>query len=220
MGSPTLHRKEQNLQWPTNEQIGDVRTPVWAVPDASQPEGKSIVTQKWADWRHYAYQPQGPQCLRAGDKISSGPQVGILATQPLSPKGHYNFRAREKMSSGPQVGYIGYNAVFRVLNGSQQGRNSALACKRGKLATQPLPSGGSPTLKSGRQNEQCPTSGQTGYITAAILGVPNDYGRGTKSTKAHKGANCKHKPFQVGGPQGFTRGDKTGSGRHVASLGT
>ena len=34
--------------------------------------------KKWADWLHNPYRLGGPQRFRAGDKISSGPQVGAL----------------------------------------------------------------------------------------------------------------------------------------------
>ena len=44
--------------------------------------------------------------------------------------------------------------------------------KVGKVATQPLPPGGSPPLWSGGQNHKWPTSGQGEYITAAAWGCP------------------------------------------------
>ena len=41
---------------------------------------KSEVVHKWADWLRIMCLPGGPQGLRAGDKIRSGPMVGALAT--------------------------------------------------------------------------------------------------------------------------------------------
>ena len=43
----------------------------------------------------------------------------------------------------------------------------------GGLATHPLPYGGSPTLHSGGQNEEWPTTGQVGYLTPALWGFPD-----------------------------------------------
>ena len=42
----------------------------------------------------------------------------------------------------------------------------------GKVATSPLPSRGSPALQSGGQNQKWPTSGQSGYVTPALSGIP------------------------------------------------
>ena len=42
----------------------------------------------------------------------------------------------------------------------------------GKVATSTLPSRGSPPLQSGGQNQKWPTSGQGGYVTPAVSGIP------------------------------------------------
>ena len=34
------------------------------------------MAHKWAGWPHKRYRVEGPQSFKAGDKISSGPQVG------------------------------------------------------------------------------------------------------------------------------------------------
>ena len=38
------------------------------------------MAHKWADWLQITVVWGGPQCFRAGDKISNGSQVGGLAT--------------------------------------------------------------------------------------------------------------------------------------------
>ena len=63
------------------------------------------------------------------------------------------FRAGGKIRSGPQVG---------------------------KVATSPLPSQESPPLQSGGQNQKWPTSGQSGYVTPAVSGIPTALERGGK----------------------------------------
>ena len=45
--------------------------------------------------------------------------------------------------------------------------------------------GGCPPLQSGRQNQEWPTSGQRGYATPAVLGIPTASERGAKSEVAH-----------------------------------
>ena len=98
------------------------------VPNTSRRGTKSAMAHKWAGWLHNRYCLGGPQHFKAGDKISSGPQVGRVATQPLL-------------------------------------------------------SGGSPTLQSGGRNQQWPTSGPGGYTTPTVWGVPNASQRGTKNQK-------------------------------------
>ena len=48
----------------------------------------------------------------------------------------------------------------------------------GKVATSPLPPGGSPPLQSGAQNQKGPINGQGGYVTRAASGIPTASERG------------------------------------------
>ena len=75
--------------------------------------------------------------------------------------GPLRFRAGDRIRSGPLVG---------------------------KVATQPLPPGGSPPLQSGGQNQKWPTCGQGGYVTPAASGVPSASERGAESEVARKSA--------------------------------
>ena len=79
-GAPTLQSGGQNQQWPTKRQIGYITPAMRGVSNASEWGTKSTVAQKWADWQHHHSHVGGPQHLRAGDRINSGPQVGKLAT--------------------------------------------------------------------------------------------------------------------------------------------
>ena len=65
----------------------------------------------------------------------------------------------------------------------------------GKVATQPLPPRGSPTLHNGGQHQKWPTSEQGGYITPAAWGVPSASERGAESQVAHKWVKWLHKPL-------------------------
>ena len=119
----------------------------------------------------------------------------------------------------------------------------------GKVATSPLPPQGSPPLQSGGQNQKWPTSGQGGYITPAVWGVPTASERGdririgpqvgkvatsplppegspplqsggTESELAHKWARWLHHPCRLGGPHRFRAGGRIRSGPQVGKVAT
>ena len=56
---------------------------MWGIPNASKGGTKSEVAHKWADWLHHQCCLGGPRYFKAGDKIKSGSQVGLLATSSL-----------------------------------------------------------------------------------------------------------------------------------------
>ena len=93
----------------------------------------------------------------------------------------------------------------------------------GKVATQPLPPGGSPAHHSDEANQKWPTGGQGGYMTPAASGVPTVLERGTKSEVAHKWARWLHNPCRLGGSKGQNeRWPTSGQGGYIipAALGT
>ena len=49
-------------------------------PNASHRGTKTAVAHKWADRLDSPCRLGGTQCFKAGDKISSCPQVGVVAT--------------------------------------------------------------------------------------------------------------------------------------------
>ena len=67
----------------------------------------------------------------------------------------------------------------------------------GKVAAEPLPTGGSPQLHGGGQNQKWPTSGQGGYITPAAWGVPTASEREGLSTdpSGQVGSSLKQRCF-------------------------
>ena len=71
----------------------------------------------------------------------------------------------------------------------------------GKLPTSPLPYRGSPPMQSGGQNQKWPTSGQIGYLTPAVSGIPAASERGAKLELAHKWANWLPHPCRIGDPR-------------------
>ena len=90
----------------------------------------------------------------------------------------------------------------------------------GKLATSPLPYRGSPPLQSRGQNQKWPQSGQIGYLTPAVSGIPTASERGAKSEVAHKWANWLPHPCRIEEPHRFRAGGKIRSGPQVGKLAT
>ena len=89
-----------------------------------------------------------------------------------------------------------------------------------KVATYPLPPGGSPPLWSGGQNQRWPTSGQGGYITPAAWGVPTASERGAELEVAHRWARWVHNPCRLGGPHCFPAGGRIRGGPQVGKVAT
>ena len=90
----------------------------------------------------------------------------------------------------------------------------------GKVATKPLPPGGSPPLQSGGQNQRWPTSGQGGYITPTARGVPTASEWGAESEVAHKWARWLHNPYRLGGPHRYRVEGAFRSGPQVGKVAT
>ena len=79
----------------------------------------------------------------------------------------------------------------------------------GKVATSPLPPQGSPLLQSGGQNQKWPTSGQGGYITAAVWGVPTASERGDRIRIGPQVGKVATSPLLPGGSPPLQSGGKT-----------
>ena len=90
----------------------------------------------------------------------------------------------------------------------------------GKLATSPLPYGGSPPLQSGGQDQKWPTCGQSGYVTPADLGIPTASERGAKSEVAHLWEKWLRHPYRLGGPHRCRAGGKIRRGPLVGKVAT
>ena len=88
----------------------------------------------------------------------------------------------------------------------------------GKMATSPLPYRGSPPLQSGWQNQKWPTSGQSGYLTPAVSGIPTALERGAKSEVAHKWAKWLPHPCRIGDPHCCRAGGRIRSGPQVGKV--
>ena len=83
-----------------------------------------------------------------------------------------------------------------------------------------MPTGGSPQLQSGGQNQILLTSGRGGYLTPAASGIASASERGAKSKVAHLWASGLHKPCRLGGPLRFRAGSRIRSGPQLGKVAT
>ena len=249
-GSPPLQSGGQNQMWPTSGQNGYLTPAVSRIPTTSERGAKSEVAHKWAKWLPHPCRIGDPHRFRAGGKIRSVPQVGKVATSPLPYRGSpppQSGGQSQKWSTSGRTGYL-TPAVSGIPTASERGAKSEVAHKWakwlphpcrigdlhrfraggkirsgpevGKMATSPLPSRGSSPLQSGWQNQKCPTSGQSGYLTPAVSGIPTASERGAKSEVAHKWAKWLPHPCRIGDPHRFRAGGKIRSGPQVGKMAT
>ena len=87
-----------------------------------------------------------------------------------------------------------------------------------KIVRKPAKHGGYD--QSGGQNQKWPTSGQNGYLTPAVSGIPTASERGAKSEVAHKWAKWLPHPCRIGDPHRFRAGGKIRSGPQVGKVAT
>ena len=245
LGSPRCSAWEQNQKWPTCGHSGYLTPAVSGVPDALH-----------------------------GHKIRNGPHVGTVATQPLPSRGSpmlctgtksemahmwaqwlpnpcclggLQCSAREHNQKWPTCGHSGYltPAVSGVPN-ALHGHKIRNGPHVGTVATQPLPSQGSPMLCTGtksemahmwaqwlpnpcclggpqcsarEQNQKWPTCGHSGYLTPAVTGVPN----ALLGNKIRNGHTCGHSGYltpAVSGVPNALHGNKIRNGPHVGTVAT
>ena len=249
-GSPPLQSGGQNQKKPTYGQNGYVTPAVSGVPTAAERGAKSKVAHLWAKWLRHPCRLGDPHRFRAGGKIISGPQVGKMATSPLPSRGSPPLESGGQNQKWPISGQNGYvtPAVLGIPTASERGAKSEVAHLWakwlrhpyrlrdphrfraggkirsgplvGKMATSSLPSRGSPPLQSGGQNQTWLTSGQSGYVTPAVPGIPTAAERGAKSEVAHLWAKWLCHPCRLGDPHRFRAGGKIRSGPLVGKMAT
>ena len=145
-GSPVLQSEGQNQKWHSCGQSGYVTPAVSGIPTASEQGGKSKVAHKWAKWLRHPCCLGNPHRFRAEGKIRSGRSVGKVATSPLPSRG------------SPLL--------------QRGGGETAVAHLRAKWLRHPCRLGDPHRFRSGGQNQKWPISGQSGYITSAVSGIP------------------------------------------------
>ena len=184
--------------------MGKVATsplPYRGIPTASERGAKSEVAHKWAKWLPHPCRIGDPHRFRAGGKVRSGTQVGKVATSPLPYQGSPPLQSGGQNERWPTSGQSGCltPAVSGIPTASERGGKGRSGPQVGKVATSPLPYRRRPPLHSGGQSQKWPTSGQSGYLTPAVSGIPTASERGAKLEVAHKWAMWLPHPFRIGG---------------------
>ena len=181
-GSPPLQSGGQNEKWPTSGQSGYLTPAVSGIPTASKRGAKSEVAHKWAKWVPHPCRIGGSPPLQSGGQNQKWPTSGqsgyltpaVSGTPTASERGAKSEVAHKWAKWLPHPCRIGDPHRFRAGGKIRSGPQV------GKVATSPLPYRGSPPLQSGGQNEKWPTSGQSGYLTPAVSGIPTASERGAK----------------------------------------
>ena len=210
-GSPRLQSGGENQKSPTCGQSGYVTPAVSGIPTASERGAKSEVAHKWAKWVRHPCRLGDPHRFRAGGKIRNGPLVGTVASSPLLSRGSPPLQSGG--GGGSEMAHkwakwLRHPCRLGDLHGFRAGGKIRSRPLVGKVAMSPLPSRGSPMLQSGGQNQKWPTSGQSGYATRAVSGIPTTSERGAKSEMAHKWAKWLRHPCRLGDLHGFRAGGK------------
>ena len=215
-----------NQKWPTCGQSGYVNPAVSRIPTAAQRRGKSEVAHLWAKWLRHPCRLGDPHCFRAGgggnQKWPTCGQSGHVtpAVSGIPTASERGGGGDQKWPTSGQSGYV-TPAVSGIPTASEPGgrgiRSGPLV---GKVATSPLPSRGSPPLKSGGQNQKWPTSGQGGYVTLAVSGIPTASERGGESKVAHLWAKWLRRPCRLGDPHRCTAGGGIRSGPLMGKVAT
>ena len=221
-GSPPLHSGGQNQKWPTSGQNGYLTRAVSGIPTASERGAKSEVAHKRAKWLPHPCRIGDPHHFRARGKIRSGPQVGKMATSPLPYRGSPPLHSGGQNQKWPTCGQNGYltPAVSGIPTASERGAKSEVAHKWAKWLPHPCRIGDPHRFRAGGENQKWPTSGQNGYLTPAVSGIPTASERGAKSEVAHKWAKWLPHPCRLGDPHHFTAGGKIRSGPQVGKMAT
>ena len=152
--------------------------------------------QKWPTSRQGGYLTPTVSGIPTASERGAKSEVAHLWAKWLPPcriGEPHRCRAGGKIRSGPQVG---------------------------KLATSPVPYRRSSLLQSGGQNQKWPTSGQSGYLTPTVSGIPTASERGAKSEVAHKWAKWLPHTCRIGDPHRCRAGGKIRSGPLVDKLAT
>ena len=155
-GSPPLQSGGGDQKWPTCGQSGYVTPAVSGIPTAAERGGGG--DEKWPTSGQSGYVTPAVSGIPTAAERGAKSQVAHLWAKWLRHPCRLGDPHRCKagggeITSGPLVG---------------------------KVAASPLPSRGSPPLQSEGENQKWPTSGQNGYVTPAVSGIPTTSERGGK----------------------------------------
>ena len=190
--SRTLQSEAQNQKWRTTRQIGYITLAVPRVPKASKQGTKATLARKWADRRHNLCGVWSSQCFKAGIQSRNWPTRGHIGDITVANSGVPNASMQGTTLNVAQKWEIAYitpdvygSPTLRRMGQDDKWRFTARVKIRSGpqmsgLAPYPLPSGWCPTLQTGEQNQQWPTSERIGNVNPDTLGSPTLQSGGQK----------------------------------------
>ena len=222
LGSPPLQSGRQNQKWHTCGQSGYVTLAVSGIPTAAERGAKSEVAHLWAKWLRQPCRLGDPHRVRAGGKIRSGPLVGKVATSPVPSRGSPPLQSGGQNQKWPTCGQSGYvtPAVSGIPTASERRAKSEMAHLWAKWLRHPCRLEDPHRFRAGGVNQKRHKSGQNGYVTPAVSGIPTAAERGAKSQVAHKWAKWLRRPCRRWDPHRFRAGGKMRSGPLVGKVAT
>ena len=159
--SPPLQSKEENQKWPTSGRCGYVTSASSGIPTASERGGKSEVAHKWAKWLRHPCRLGDPHRFRA---------VG---------------GENQKWPTSGQGGYVDPAGSGIPTAAERGGGESEVADKLARWLHHPCRLGNRYRFRSGGGGGQkWPRSGQSGYVTPAVSGIPTSSERGGGGIKS------------------------------------
>ena len=210
-GAPPLQSGGQNQKWPTSWRNGYLTPAVSGIPTAAERGTKSEVAHKWAKWLPHPCRIEDPHRCRAGGKITSGPQVGEMATSPLPYRGAPPLQSGGQNQKWPTSGQIGY--LTPAVSGSPTAAEKWPTSGQIGYLT-PAVSGSPTAAERGAKSE-------VAHKWANWLPHPCRIGEPHRCREvAHKWANWLPHPYRIGEPHRCRAGGKIRSGPQVGKLAT
>ena len=132
------------------------------------------MAHKWAKWLHHPCRLGDPHRFRAGGGIKSGPQVGKVATSPLPSRGSPPLQSGGGKSKVAHkwAKWLHHPCRLGDPHRFRRGGESRVAHKWANWLRHPCRLGNIHRFRAGAGNQKWPTSGQSGYITPAVSGIP------------------------------------------------
>ena len=249
-GSPPLQSRGQNQKWPTSGQSAYVTPAVSGIPTAAERGGKSEVAHLWAKWLRHPCRLGHPTVSERGQNQkwpTSGQSGYVTPAVSRIPTPAERGGGDQKWPTCGQTGYV-TPAVWGIPTASERGEKSKVAHKWAKWLRHPCRLGDPHRCRAGRKsevahlwakwlrhpcrlgdphrcragggNQKWPTSGQGGYVTPAVSGIPTAAERGAMSEVAHLWAKWLRHPCRLGDPHRFRAGGGGGirSGPQVGKV--
>ena len=144
--------------------------------------------------------------------------MGKMATSPLPSRGSPPLQSGGQNQKWPTCGQNGYvtPVVSGIPTAAERGANSEVAHKWAKWLPHPYRLGDPHCCRAGGGNQKWPTSGQNGYVTPAVSGIPTASQRGGGGDQ--KWPTCGRNGYVTPAVSGIPTASKRGAKSEVAHL--